>query len=85
VKKEDVMSALWETTLGVTTVLSIARGLAALLFLALMIALYTDGRYRRPRPNVAIIRVDAGEGIKSFNDLTEEDIVAAMDRLGLET
>ena len=79
------MVALWETASAATTVLSIVRGLAALFFLALMIALYTDGRYRRPRPNVAIIRVDAGEGIKSFDDLTEEDIVAAMDRLGLET
>jgi hypothetical protein len=79
------MLALWETALGATTVLSIMKDLAALFFLALMIALYTDGRYRRPRPNVAIIRVDAGEGTKSFDDLAEEDIVAAMDRLGLET
>jgi len=79
------MVALWETALGVTTVLSITKDLAALFFLGLMIALYTDGRYRRPRPNVAIIHVDAGEGIKSFGDLTEEGIVTAMDRLGLET
>jgi hypothetical protein len=80
-----MMIALWETASGATTVLSIVRGLAALFFLALMIALYTDGRYRRPRPNVAVIHVDAGDGTKSFGDLTEEDIVAAMDRLGLET
>ena len=79
------MITLWETASGITTVLSIARGLAALFFLALMIALYTDGRYRRPRPNVAVIHVDTGDGTKSFDDLTEAEILAAMDRLGLET
>jgi hypothetical protein len=71
--------------LDVNTMLSIARGLAVLFFLALMIALSIDACYRRSRPNVAIIHVDAGDGTKSFDDLTEEDIVAAMDRLGLET
>jgi hypothetical protein len=65
--------------------LSIARGLAVLFFLALMIALSIDACYHWSRPNIAIIHVDAGDGTKSFDDLTEEDIVAAMDRLGLET
>jgi hypothetical protein len=46
--------------------LSIARGLAVLLFLALMIALSTDARYHRSRLNVEIIHVDAGDGIKAI-------------------
>ena len=56
----------------------------ALLFLALAIVTSTDSHERQPRLPIEIIHVDAGDAHKSFDDLTEEEIVAAMERLGIK-